>query len=289
MSQNETDTLRSSILISALDLKRAVQKDNLVLLDVRFRPDGPDGRDAYRDGHIPGAVYVDLPTELAREPKGFSGRRPLPEIRDLQRDARSWGVNANSAVVVYDDNCGLQAARAWWVLRWAGLVNVRLLDGGLAAWKEVGGTVTQEVPRTRPGDVDLSEGHLPVLDADEAASLARSAILLNLRGTDAYVGRAREPGKPAEGHIPGAISAPTTGNLDSSGRLANSSHLRKRFAALGVDGKQRIGVYCGGGVAAAHQALTLATLGVEAALFPGSWSAWSADPSRPVATGSVKG
>ena len=106
MSQNETDTLRSSILISALDLKRAVQKDNLVLLDVRFRPDGPDGRDAYRDGHIPGAVYVDLPTELAREPKGFSGRRPLPEIRDLQRDARSWGVNANSAVVVYDDNCG---------------------------------------------------------------------------------------------------------------------------------------------------------------------------------------
>ena len=182
MSQNETDTLRSSILISALDLKRAVRKDNLVLLDVRFWPDGPDGRDAYRDGHIPGAVYVDLPTELAREPKGFAAVDPCQRSATYSATQRSWGVNANSAVVVYDDNCGLQAARAWWVLRWAGLVNVRLLDGGLAAWKEVGGTVTQEVPRTRPGDVDLSEGHLPVLDADEAASLARSAILLEIHG-----------------------------------------------------------------------------------------------------------
>ncbi|MBM6596633.1 sulfurtransferase [Microvirga pudoricolor] len=280
---------RTSVLISTTELEAVSKSKHLVLLDIRFRPDSPDGRPAYLAGHIPGAVYVDLPTELAGASRGLSGRRPLPDISDLQRDARQWGVNPDSTVVVYDDNRGLQAARAWWVLRWAGLTDVRLLDGGLAAWKEAGGIVTRDVPQPTPGDVVLAGGHLPVLDADAAASLARSSILLDARGAEAYLGRPREAGKEPEGHIPGAISAPTTENLDAAGLLTDPSLLRKRFAALGIDGQRTVGVYCGGGVAAAHQVLALASLGIEAALFPGSWSAWSADPSRPVATGASPG
>ncbi|MGO4560136.1 sulfurtransferase [Mesorhizobium sp. 2RAF21] len=279
--------LRSRHLVSAGELSEALASENPpVLLDIRFQLGGPEGLKEYLAGHIPTAVFVDLPTELAGVEKGFSGRRPLPEIHDLQRDARRWGVRENSAVVVYDNNSGQQASRAWWVLRWAGLTDVRLLDGGFAAWQAAGLQVTRDVPLPSHGDVSLSAGHLPTIDADQAAALPGEGTLLDARGASAYRGKPTEPGQPGEGHIPGAVSAPTTENLDpTTGLFASEKELRSRFETLNVTGETPLGVYCGGGVTATHQLLALATIGIDAALFPGSWSAWSSDPSRPVAQG----
>ncbi|MGX9964792.1 sulfurtransferase [Roseomonas sp. F4] len=263
---------RFRVLIEADELAAQLTTPNRpVLLDVRVPGEEGDGRADYRAGHIPGAVFVDLATELAGPPAGAAGKRPLPDIAILQRDARRWGIRQGQSVVVYDGSRGQRAGRAWWVLRWAGIADVRILSGGLQAWK---GAVTTEVPLPDPGDVVLSPGHLPVVDANAAATLATQGQLLDARGTAHF----------DAGHIPGAISAPTSGNLGPDGRFAEAEVLRQRFLGLGVDGTRPVAVSCGGGVSAAHQIAALASIGIEAALFPASWSGWSADPSRPIAT-----
>ncbi|MCL9797912.1 sulfurtransferase, partial [Frankia sp. AgKG'84/4] len=218
-------------------------------------------------------------------PGGAAGRHPLPEVADLQAAARRWGLRAGQPVVVYDDNGGLSAARAWWLLRWAGVTDVRILDGALAAWRDAGLPLETGEIIPAPGDVELSAGHLPVLDADDAAALARDGVLLDARAPERYRGEV-EPIDPRAGHIPGARSASTGENLDAAGRFLSPADLRARFAALGVPaGTGGVGVYCGSGVTAAHEIAALAVAGVDAALYPGSWSAWSSDPARPVATG----
>ncbi|WP_103382031.1 rhodanese-like domain-containing protein [Pseudonocardia dioxanivorans] len=254
-----------------------------VLLDVRWALGDPHGREHHRDGHLPGAVYVDLDTELAA-PVGdpLAGRHPLPDIADLQDAARRWGVSTGRPVVAYDATGGLAAGRAWWLLRWAGLTDVRLLDGGLGAWVAAGLPVeTGAVPEPGTGDVELSPGHLPVLDADGAADLARSGLLLDARAAERYRGET-EPIDLRAGHVPGAVSAPTGDNLAPDGRFRPAAELRARVAELG---EGPVGVYCGSGVTAAHEIAALAAAGIPAALFPGSWSAWSSDPARPVAVG----
>ena len=279
--------LRARNLITAEELGRRLDGgERIVLLDIRFRLGQGDGRQDYLEGHIPGAAFVDLPHELAGDEHRFSGRRPLPDIRVLERDARRWGIRKGDPVVVYDNNSGQQAARAWWILRWAGIADVRLLDGGLAAWAAAGRPVTQDVPLPPRGDVELEGGHLPVLTAERAAQRAQSGILLDARDAKSYRGSPVELGKPREGHIPGARSAPTSANLEDGGLFKQAPALRERFEGLGIDGGQgAVGVYCGGGVTATHQILALSTIGIDAELFVGSWSAWSSDPSRPVATG----
>jgi thiosulfate/3-mercaptopyruvate sulfurtransferase len=259
-----------------------------VLLDVRWALGDPHGREHHREGHVPGAVYVDLDTELAAHPADpTQGRHPLPAVEDLQAAARRWGISAGRPVVAYDATGGLAAARAWWLLRWAGLTDVRLLDGGLAAWTAAGRPIeTGPGPDPEPGDVELSGGHLPVLDADGAAALARTGLLLDARAAERYRGEV-EPIDPRAGHIPGAVSAPTGDNLAADGRFRRPDELGARFAELGVSGE--VGVYCGSGVTAAHEIAALAAIGVDAALYPGSWSAWSSDPDRPVATGPEPG
>jgi thiosulfate/3-mercaptopyruvate sulfurtransferase len=256
-----------------------------ILLDVRWALGDPDGRAHHAAAHLPGAIYVDLDTELATHTDDpADGRHPLPAVADLQAAARRWGVTADRPVVVYDATGGLAAARAWWLLRWAGHGDVRLLDGGLGGWTAAGhSTESGAVPDAEPGDVELSGGHLPVLDADGAAALARTGLLLDARAAERYRGEV-EPIDPRAGHIPGAVSAPTSGNLTDDGRFRDADALRARFADLGVPTSE-VGVYCGSGVTAAHQVAALAAVGVRAALFPGSWSAWSSDPLRPVATG----
>lgn len=287
---NDNFSDRQKVLITAEELAARIDgAERQIILDIRFNLKTPDGRPHYREGHIPGAVYADLPTELAGVQKGFSGRRPLPEIADLQRDARRWGINEGDTVIVYDDNFGQQAARAWWVLRWAGIADVRLLDGGLAAWKALGRSLSIEVPLPDYGNVSLSSGNLPVLSADDAQDFARSRILLDARDAKSYAGAASSNGRPTEGHIPGAFSAPTSQNLDEAGRFKSADALRERFEKLGIKGSEEVGVYCGGGVSATHEIISLASVGIPAALFPGSWSAWSSDPSRPVATGTERG
>jgi thiosulfate/3-mercaptopyruvate sulfurtransferase len=257
-----------------------------VVLDVRWALGDPHGRDHYRAGHIPAAVYADLDTELAAPPTPEGGRHPLPGVASLQAAARRWGISAGRPVVVYDNNGNTAAARAWWLLRWAGVEDVTLLDGALAGWQSAGLRLEagDPVPAPQPGDITLSPGRLPVLDADEAAGLARKGLLLDARAAERYRGET-EPVDPRAGHIPGAVSAPTGDNLTAAGTFLPAAELRARFTEFGADPATPVGVYCGSGVTAAHQIAALAIAGIDAALFPGSWSAWSADPARPAATG----
>lgn len=275
---------RADVLVHATDLAARLRAgEPVVLLDVRWVLGDPHGREHHAAGHLPGAVFVDLPAELAGEPGPTVGRHPLPEVADLQAAARRWGVRTRSTVVVYDDSGSLAAARAWWLLRWAGFDEVRLLDGGLGAWVLGGGVLESGDVVPVAGDVVLSSGHLAVLDADAAAVLATTGVLLDARSGERYRGEA-EPIDPRAGHVPGAVSAPTAENLTGAGKFCPSDELRARFAALGALGAD-VGVYCGSGVTAAHQVAALAVVGVDAALYVGSWSQWSVDPARPVATG----
>ena len=199
--------------------------------------------------------------------------------------ARRWGLRQGQPVVVYDDNGGTAAARAWWLLRWAGVENVRILDGGLGAWKAGDRALEHGSGGPVPvGDVTLSGGHLPTLDIDAAAEFPEAGVLLDARAGERYRGEV-EPVDPRAGHIPGALSAPTTENLGPDGRFLSDAALSERFGALGADGDTPVGVYCGSGVTAAHEIAALAVLGIDAALYPGSWSAWSNHPARPAATG----
>ncbi|CAD5935962.1 MULTISPECIES: sulfurtransferase [unclassified Streptomyces] len=252
-----------------------------VLLDVRWQLGGPHGRPDYEAGHLPGAVFVDLDTELAG-PAGSGGRHPLPDPEAFGAVMRRAGVGQDTPVVVYDGGQGWAAARAWWLLRWTGHADVRVLDGGLAAWT---GDLSTEIPEPAKGDFRPKPGALPTLDADAAAALARTGLLLDARAAERYRGDV-EPIDRVGGHIPGAVSAPTTANVAEDGRYLPAERLTERFTALGAGkGDGPVGVYCGSGVSGAHEVLALEIAGIRAALYPGSWSEWSADPARPVATG----
>ncbi|GAA1850771.1 rhodanese-like domain-containing protein [Myceligenerans crystallogenes] len=346
-----------------------------VLLDVRWALGMTDGAAQYQAGHIPGAVYVDLETELAAAASPAAGRHPLPSAAAFQEAARRWGIREGSRVVVYDGVGGTSAARAWWLLRYFGADDVRVLDGGLAAWTGAGLALETGEVTAEPGDVVVRPGGMPVLDADDAAALAAGdGVLLDARAAERYRGEV-EPVDPQAGHIPGAVSAPTTGNLDETGRFLDDARLRERFAELGIGraptaapetrettpagapetapdatpettpgaapagapetapeatpaaapgtapagapetapeatpaapetapeassprtgsaaespgnqaGTPAVGVYCGSGVTASHEVAALAAIGIEAALYPGSWSQWSNDPTRETAT-----
>ncbi len=267
----------ADVLISAKAL--AALDPPPVILAVRTGPVAPG------TPRIPAAVDVDLATELAGPQHGTSGSRPLPAIADLQARARAWGLRQGSRVVLYDHDRCLAAGRGWWVLTWAGLADVRLLDGGFAAWVAAGGAVTTDLASPAPGDVSLTPGHLAVLDADGAAATAQAAILLDSRIRPNYIGGPVAPREAPRGHIPGSVSAPVIDTLTEAGTFADAATLRHLYGALGVDGGGPVGVSCGAGVSAALTVALLRSIGVEAALFPGSWSAWSADPARPVAIG----
>jgi thiosulfate/3-mercaptopyruvate sulfurtransferase len=271
-----------SVLISAAELRRTASR--VVLLDVRWALGDPHGRERYLDGHLPGAVFVDLETELADPPSAPAGRHPLPSLQRLQASARRWGIDDGDPVVAYDATGGLAAARAWWLLRWGGLPDVRLLDGGLDAWVRAGGSLDAGDVVPEPGAVTLTGGGMPVLSIEEAAALPSTGVLLDARAGERYRGEV-EPIDPRAGHVPGALSAPTAGNLAADGTFRSADELAERFAALGAVPGTTVGVYCGSGVTAAHEVVALAAAGIEAALWPGSWSQWSNDPDRPVTTG----
>jgi thiosulfate/3-mercaptopyruvate sulfurtransferase len=255
-----------------------------VVLDVRWQLGGPPGIDSYRRGHLPTAVFTDLDRDLAGPP-GPGGRHPLPEPAAFQAAMRAAGVRQDRAVVVYDDGDSTIAARGWWTLRYYGHQNVRVLDGGYRAWVGAGLAVTQAEPEPVAGDFTARPGHMPTLDAAGAQATARTGRLLDARSAERYRGET-EPIDPVAGHIPGAVSAPTVGNVNADGTFVGAAELAARFAALGVTGDGTpVGAYCGSGVTAAHEVLALALAGLPAALYVGSWSNWVADPDRPVATG----
>ncbi|MER8186259.1 sulfurtransferase [Kitasatospora sp. NPDC094015] len=281
-------TASSTPLIQAAELQAALGAPAPpVLLDVRWQLGGPPGAEEYAAGHLPGAHYLDLDRELAAPP-GPAGRHPLPDPKLLGEALRRAGVSVARPVVVYDAGPATSAARAWWLLRWAGHPDVRVLDGGLAAWRAAGLPETTEPPAAGDGDFEPAAGGLPTVDADGAAELARTGLLLDARAAERYRGEV-EPVDPRAGHIPGAVSAPTTDNLGTDGRFRPAAELAARFGALGAAGGP-VGVYCGSGVTAAHELLALEVAGLPGgALYPGSWSEWSGQPDRPAATGAQPG
>ncbi len=283
---------RGRVLIGAGELMQGMQSgERPALLDVRWRLDQPDGRQQYQDGHLPGAVYVSLEDELSDHTWAGRGRHPLPSGAHLQAAARRWGLRAGRPVVAYDDWNRAGSARAWWVLTAAGLTDVRILDGGLAAWVRAGGQL-ESGPQTDypPGDVtiphpDLYHGALPTLTAEQVAGGAAEP-LLDARAPERFRGDA-EPVDAAAGHIPGARNRPSTSLLNADGMFRTD--LDPVLAEDGVLATATTGVYCGSGITASVVVAALANVGVEAALFPGSWSQWSSDPTRPIARGAEAG
>jgi thiosulfate/3-mercaptopyruvate sulfurtransferase len=276
----QVNDARAKTLITVDELIRLMDGGTaVVLLDV-IDEQGAAPEDRPK---IPGALSVNLATDFSGTPTATSGRRPLPDVSDLQARARAWGISSATPVVVYDNAGGAQASRAWWTLRWAGLTYVRLLDGGYGAWVAAGrASSTNGATRaSRAGDVVLTPGHMPTIDADETAKLAQQSRLLDARPRASYVG---DPAKAGTGHIPGAVHAPSGSNI-ADGKFKPSDDLYAGFSKLGADGSGPIGVYCGSGNSAAHAIAAMAAAGLDAALYVGSWSAWSADPARPAATG----
>jgi thiosulfate/3-mercaptopyruvate sulfurtransferase len=269
-----------------------------VVLDVRWRIGGPPGIDSYLAGHLPGACFIDLDTDLSGPP-GSGGRHPLPDAAVFEAAMRAAGLHAGQLAVAYDDGDSTIAARLWWMLRFYGHRQAAVLDGGYQAWVSGGLPVVEAATRPEPGDFTvISTGGMPVLETAEASRLARSGFLLDARSADRYRGEV-EPVDRVAGHIPGAISAPTRANVDDKGMFLTPAELAGRFAALGLPvasepaaGAGRgpvIGAYCGSGVTAAHEVLALELAGLPAALYVGSWSQWSHDPARPIATGAERG
>jgi len=253
------------------------------VLDVRWTLGGGPGRDDYSAGHIPGAQFVDLDTDLA-DPAGNGGRHPLPSPERFAAAMRRLGVRNDGTVVVYDAGNSTAAARAWWLLRRLGHRDTRVLDGGFAAWRRGGQPVETEVRAVAAGDFTPGPPGAEVVQADGLLGAAAEGVLLDARDRERYLG-AIEPVDPVAGHIPGAVSAPTKDNVTADGTFRGPGALRERFAALGVTGTRPVTVYCGSGITAAHEVLALEVAGFPAALYPGSWSEWITDPDRPVATG----
>jgi thiosulfate/3-mercaptopyruvate sulfurtransferase len=254
------------------------------LLDVRWELSGPR-RSEYLEGHLPGAVFVDLDTALAGPP-GDGGRHPLPAADQFQAAMRAAGVSGDRPVVVYDAGNSVPAARAWWLLLYFGHPQVFVLDGGFGGWEAAGLPIERGVPAVEPGDFVARAGGMPLLDAGAAARLAGGAgVLLDARTPGRFRGEA-EPVDPVAGHIPGAVNVPGAELQRLEGGILDGAELRDRFLAAGVGDGVAVGAYCGSGVTAAFEVLALTRAGFpEAALYVGSWSEWIRDPSRPVATG----
>jgi thiosulfate/3-mercaptopyruvate sulfurtransferase len=198
---------------------------------------------------------------------------------------RRAGVSPGRPVVVYDDWQGRAAARCWWLLGFHGHTDVRVLDGGWAAWTAAGGAVQTGTPAVEPGSFVADPGHLPVLERDDVLAFAGTGALVDARDPERFRGEV-EPVDPVAGHIPGAVNVPTGTNLRRDGTFRDADELRALYAAAGVDGSRPVAAYCGSGVTAAHDLLALAAAGVDGALYPGSWSEWVAEPGRPLALGS---
>ena len=278
-------------LITAAALASHVDAPDWVVVDCRHDLVNPSaGRDGYAIGHIQGAVFADMDHQLSGAKRGadgaFRGRHPLPERAALVDALRSWGIHPGTQVVAYDAHGGMFAARLWWLLRWLGHPAVAVLDGGLAAWQAQGLALTSEVAVRAPGTITEQPSLVNTVSA--------AAVLKNIDGGDKLVIDARAPDRfrgenetmdPVGGHIPGARNRFFKDNLQADGRFKDAGQLKADFGVL-VDDPARAIMQCGSGVTACHNLLALDVAGMPgAALYPGSWSEWCADPARPVATG----
>lgn len=278
-------------LISAAELAQHLTDPDWVILDCRHDLANPDaGRDAFAAGHIQNAQFAHLDTDLSGAKAGpdgaFRGRHPLPERGALLATLRAWGINDATQVVAYDAHGGMFAARLWWLLRWIGHPAVAVLDGGLAAWQAQDLPLVAPLAPRAPGNI--VEKHTlthTVNAADVLANLdSHAATVVDARAADRYRGE-NETIDPVGGHIPGAKNRFFKDNLKADGRFKSAAELKAEWAPL-VGAPQAAIMQCGSGVTACHNLLALEVAGLHgAALYPGSWSEWCADPARPVATG----
>jgi thiosulfate/3-mercaptopyruvate sulfurtransferase len=264
------------------------EADRPVVLDVRYRMGSSAGSQEFEEGHVPGASYVGMDTELATiRADGAGGRHPMPTVETFSAAMRSAGVTMSRPVVAYDDWASLPASRVWWMLRHFGFLDVRVLDGGIAAWTAAG-QLTESGPATL-GAGDFTPSSMGVgrlLDATDAATYAAEHLLLDARPADRFRGE-NETIDAVAGHIPGAISSPALANIGGHGRFLPAEELAPRFHELGVGDGKIVGTYCGSGVQATHLALALALAGITdcADVYIGSWSDWITNPDRPIALG----
>ena len=258
-------------------LREHLDDPDVRVIDFRWYLDGSRGRDAYAQGHIPGAVFVDLEAVTGSE---GPGRHPLPSRTQLEMEMRKAGVNRGTKVVAYDDVGGAVAARLWFLLRWFGHDQQAVLDGGIKAW---GSALSSEMVTLTPGSFSSTEpDRHKIATFDELQG--RAGLLIDTRVAERYRGDT-EPVDPKAGHVPGAKNAPWTGNLAPNGRFKAPDELRKRFADMGIVRAEDVVVYCGSGVNACHNLLALELAGLgEASLYAGSWSDWSRR-DLPIATG----
>ena len=260
-------------LITAAELKQHLDNPVFVVLDCRSELTDPHaGAVAFAAGHIPGAQHADADRDLSDKSAGpngeFRGRHPLPSTANFIETLRSWGVYPNSQVIAYDAHGGMFAARVWWMLRWVGHKSVAVLDGGLPAWQAAGGELTQEVINRPHGSITLQPSLVGTVSADDVlANLsARARVVLDARAADRFRG-GNETSDPADG------------------RFKSPDALRADYTAL-IKSPEHTIMQCGSGISACHNLLAMEIAGLPGALlYPGSWSEWSADPSRPVAVG----
>ena len=278
-------------LIQAEEIAARLEERVIRVFDCRFDLARPDaGREAYAACHIPGAAYADLDRDLSAPRTPGSGRHPLPAPAAFAERLRAFGVNRDSLVVAYDAGNGMYASRLWWMLRWLGHDAVFVLDGGLRRWVALGLPVDALVPVRSPGNFSASPR--PDMQVDAAGVLARLAEpsfrLLDARAPERYRGEV-EPIDAVAGHVPGAVNHPFTTSIGGDDRLLPQPELRAALARA-LDGvpAERAVAMCGSGVTACHLLLAMEHAGLPGArLYPGSWSEWSRDPSRPVARGAA--
>jgi thiosulfate/3-mercaptopyruvate sulfurtransferase len=275
------------ILVSPEELAGHLDDPDWVVFDTRHDlGDVEKGRRAYAAGHVPGAYFMHLDEDLSSRKTGKNGRHPLPGLAEFAERMNASGVGPRTQVVIYDDAGGSLAARLWWMLRWLGHERVALLDGGFPAWQKEGRPVSQEVPAPRKGHF-VPKPHLgwtvdaPFLERfhDDAA-----VRLLDARAAERFAGT-QEPIDPVAGHIPGAINRFWKDNLAPEGRFKPAAALRKEFDILlaGAAPSQSVNM-CGSGVTACHNIFAMELAGLPGArLYPGSWSEWCSDSTRPTA------
>lgn len=272
-------------LVSADELAARLADETWRPVDCRHDLGDPEaGPRAYAAGHVPGAVFAHIDRDLSGPVDETTGRHPLPSPDRFLAWCRRAGLTEATTVVAYDDMGGAFAARMWWLLRDYGHDRVRILDGGLPAWKEAGHDVTTEEPDLGPTDFDGAPGHMPRVDAEEIQE--NGLRVLDARDPPRYRGE-EEPIDAKAGHIPDALNAPFKENLAPDGTFRDAGTLRRRYAELlGHAGADETVSYCGSGVTACHNIVAIEEAGLgTAVLYPGSWSEWIRDPGRPVRTG----
>lgn len=275
-------------LVSAQDTLEHLEDPNWRIIDCQFDlKDKSHGYQSYRKEHIPSAIYADLENDLSSPISANSGRHPLPAVSDICEKFSKWGIQTNTQVIVYDNVFGSYAARLWWLLKWLGHRKVAVLNGGLTFWKQAGYPLTSKMPTVNPVDFSAQPNMSMMVDTNYIANTLSTSVLtlIDVRDSERYKGL-QEPIDKAAGHIPGAINIPWKTNLDQNGLYLNSSQLQTQYQEiLKNQESQNLVFMCGSGVSACHSLVALENIGIShTKLYPGSWSEWIQDASRPIET-----